>query len=92
MMDPRESKNTKPLEEVILVFIHPDYPDCRVMIGTELTEELRSALVEFSKKNYDVFAWSQGDVPGIDPQVTMHKLFTNLDHLLVCQKKRKFAS
>ena len=43
------------------------------------------------KKNYDVFAWSQGDVLGIDPQVAVHKLFTNSDHSLVCQKRRKFA-
>ena len=50
------------------------------MIGTELTNELRCALVEFLKRNFDVFAWSQGDVPGIDPQVAMHKLFTNPEH------------
>ena len=39
------------------------------MIRTELTEELRSALVEFLKKNYDVLVRSQGDVLGIDPHV-----------------------
>ena len=50
LVDPRESKNTKPLEEVALVSIHPDYLDRHVMIWTELTEELRSALVEFLKK------------------------------------------
>ena len=41
------------------------------MIGTELIEELQSALVEFFKKNYDVFARSQGDVLGIDPYVAI---------------------
>ena len=61
------------------------------MVGTELTEELRSALVEFLKKNNDVFAWSQGNVLGIDPQVAVHKLFTDPNHPLVCQKRRKFA-
>ena len=49
--DPREIENTKPLKEVTLISIHPDYPDCHVMIGTELTEELRKPLVEFLKKN-----------------------------------------
>ena len=43
------------------------------------------------KKNYDVFAWSQSNVPGIDPQVTIQKLFTNPDHSLVCQKIKKFS-
>ena len=58
LVDLRETENTKPLEEVAPISIHPDYPNRHVMIGTELTEELRSALVEFLKKNYDVFAWS----------------------------------
>ena len=51
LVDPRETKNTKPLEKVTPIFIHPNYPDRHVMIETELTEELRSALVEFLKKN-----------------------------------------
>ena len=54
--DPREMENTKPLEEVAPIFIHLDYSDRHVMIGTQLTEELRKALVEFLKKKYDVFA------------------------------------
>ena len=58
LVDPRESENIKPLEEVTPVFIHPNHPNRKVMIITELTEELRIALVEFLKKNYDVFAWS----------------------------------
>ncbi|GFZ12709.1 hypothetical protein Acr_23g0010940 [Actinidia rufa] len=61
------------------------------MIGTKLTDELRFALVNFLKNNSDVFAWSQGDVPGIDPDVAMHKLFTNPKYSPVRQKRRKFA-
>ncbi|GFZ08820.1 hypothetical protein Acr_20g0006280 [Actinidia rufa] len=68
LVDPRESKNTKPLEEVAPLSIHPDHLDRHVKIRTELTKELRSALVKILKKNFDVFAWSQGDVPMIDPQ------------------------
>ena len=56
--DPRETENTKPLEEVVPISIHPNYPDRQVMIGTELTDELRIALIDFLKKNSDVFAWS----------------------------------
>ena len=52
---------------------------------------LRSTLVEFLKKNYDVFAWSQGDVLRIDPQVTIHKLFTDPNYPSILQKRRKFA-
>ena len=76
----RESKNTKLLEEVTPVSIHLDHPDCHIMVEIELTEELQVALVEFLKRNYDIFAWSQGDVLGINPQVTTHRLFTDPDY------------
>ncbi|XP_057506528.1 uncharacterized protein LOC130789725 [Actinidia eriantha] len=91
LADPRDTKNAKPLEEVTPISIHPDYPDRHVMIGTELIDELRTTLVEFLKGNFDVFAWSQGDIPGIDPQIATHKLFTNPKPPLVRQKRRKFA-
>ncbi|GFZ02291.1 hypothetical protein Acr_15g0008990 [Actinidia rufa] len=91
LADPRETENTKPLEEVAPISIHPDYPDRHIMIETELTNELRSALINFLKKNSDVFAWSQGDVPSINPKVAMHKLFANPEHSPVRQKRRKFA-
>ena len=58
LIDPRETKNTQPLEETIPISIHPEYPDRHVMIGTELAEEQSNALVEFLKRNFDVFAWS----------------------------------
>ena len=45
------------------------------MIGTELTKELRIALEEFFKMNYDVFAWSKDDVLGIDPQVVTQTIY-----------------
>ena len=89
--DPQEIEKTKPIGEVTPISIHPDYLECHVMIETKLIKELRKALVEFLKKNYDVFSWSQGDILGIDPQVAVHKLFTNPDHSPVRQKRRKFA-
>ncbi|GFS42083.1 hypothetical protein Acr_00g0078010 [Actinidia rufa] len=54
LVDHREKNNIKPLEEVAIVFIHLDYPGCHVMIGTTLNEDMRNALVEFLKKNYNV--------------------------------------
>ena len=60
LANPRETKNTKPLEEVTSISIHPDFSDHHVMIEieTELSKELRTTLVESLKKNYDVFIWS----------------------------------
>ncbi|PSS08043.1 Actin cytoskeleton-regulatory complex protein [Actinidia chinensis var. chinensis] len=42
-------------------------------------------------RKYDVFTWSQGEVLGIDPHIALHKLFSNTDHPLGRQKRRKFA-
>ena len=77
LVDPRELENTEPLEEVTPVSIHPDHPDRHVMIGTGITEKLRITLIKFLKENYDIFAWSQADVLGIDHQVVTHRLFTS---------------
>ena len=41
LVDPKESKNTKPLKEIAPVSIPLAYPDHHVMIGTKLTTELR---------------------------------------------------
>ena len=40
LTDSGEIKNTKSLEEVAPISIHPDSPDCHIMIATKLTEEL----------------------------------------------------
>ncbi|GFY95446.1 hypothetical protein Acr_10g0008310 [Actinidia rufa] len=74
MKFPTSTGISEALEEVTPIPIHPDYPDHHVMIETKLNEELRNALVEFLKENYDVLAWSQGDILGIDPQIAVHKL------------------
>ena len=50
LVDSKEIENTTPIEKIVPISMHPDYPDRHVMIGTELTEELRNALVEFLKK------------------------------------------
>ena len=56
LVDSIETENTKPFEEVVPISIHPDYPNRHIMIGIELTNELRFALINFLKKNSDVFA------------------------------------
>ena len=60
-------------------------------IGSKLTEGLRRRLIEFLRSNYDCFAWSDADMPGIDPEVIMHKLQVDPLHQPVTQKRRKFA-
>ena len=43
-------------------------------VGADLEEKTKKDLVQFLKKNTDVFAWSHEDMPGIDPSVITHRL------------------
>ena len=38
----------------------------------------------------DVFAWNYEDIPGLDPQVAMHRLDINPDAKPVKQQQRRF--
>ncbi|KAL2237798.1 UNVERIFIED_CONTAM: Retrovirus-related Pol polyprotein from transposon [Sesamum indicum] len=50
------------------------------------------AMIEFLRKNADMFAWSPSDFTRVDPEVIMHRL--NVDPMVrpVQQRKRSFGS
>ena len=48
-----------------------------VKIGSQLSDLLKKQPVNFLKENHDVFAWTNDDMPGIDPRVIVHWLSTN---------------
>ena len=60
-------------------------------IGTTLSPEMRTRLIQFLKENLDVFAWSHEDMLGIAPGVIQHKLNVNPEWKPVKQKRRVFA-
>ena len=60
-------------------------------IGTTLSLKIRTRLVQFLKKNLDVFAWSQEDMPGISPKVIQHRLNVDPEKKPVQQRQRVFA-
>ena len=62
------------------------------MVGANLEEKNKKDHVQFLKKNIDVFAWSDEDMPGIDPSVITHRLNICPSFKLVRQKKRVFTS
>ena len=74
MIEEKEDDKVKALEEVELV---DGMTTKTTRIGTTLSPEMRSMLVQFLKENLDVFAWSHKDMPGISPRVTEHKLNVN---------------
>ena len=43
-------------------------------VGAKLPPQEKEKLVEFLKRNIDVFAWDACDAPGIDPTFICHHL------------------
>ncbi|XP_050278100.1 uncharacterized protein LOC126719609 [Quercus robur] len=88
MMEEKEEDKVEALEEVELV---EGKTTKTTRIGTTLSPEMRSRLIQFLKENLDVFAWSHEDMPGILPNVIEHKLNVNPEKKPIQQKRRAFA-
>ena len=88
MIKEKEEDKVKALEEVELV----DRMTTRMTrIGTTLSPEMRSRLVQFLKENLNVFTWSHEDMPSISPRVIEHKLNVNPKKKPIQQKRRAFT-
>lgn len=61
------------------------------LIGEILEEEEREELVDFLRKNEDVFAWSPHELLRIDPSITYYESRIKSDFKLVKQKLRGFG-
>ncbi|XP_065623880.1 uncharacterized protein LOC112029605 [Quercus suber] len=79
---------TEVLEDVLL---QENDPKKFTRIGTSMKEKAKEDLVQFLKKNADVFAWSHDDITGIDPSVITHRLNVSPSSKPIRQKKRVFA-
>ena len=54
-----------------------DDPERFFQVGAQLPQLEREQLVEFLRKNVDVFAWDAYEAPGIDPNFICHQLNVN---------------
>ena len=66
-------------------------PERCTRVGADLEEKNKKDLIQFLKKNTDVFAWSHEDMLGIDPNVITHRLNVCPSFEPVRQKKMVFA-
>ena len=80
MINEKEEDKVETLETVELV---KGETAKMTRIGTTLSPEMRTRLVQFLKENLDVFTWSHGDMPGISPKVIQHKLNVDPEKKLV---------
>nr|KYP34074.1 Transposon Ty3-G Gag-Pol polyprotein [Cajanus cajan] len=62
-----------------------------VKIGVSLAKEDEEGLLTVLKSNVSAFAWSAGNMPGIDPDFLHHRLMVDPNAKPVIQKRRKFG-
>ena len=86
-----EERRGKPAENLVPIPLIQGEPDKVTYVGALLPEFLKTKLTSFLQENSNVFAWTAGDMPGIDPQLITHKLNVDPERKTVKQKKRNFA-
>jgi len=50
-----------------------------IFMSKSLSPSEKEDLISLVREYIDVFAWNYKDMPGLDPQVAMHRLNINLD-------------
>ena len=68
-------------EEFMKIMIGDD-PEKFFQVGFQLPQQEREELVEFLKRNIDIFAWNAYEAPGVDPDFICHHLNVNPLRLL----------
>lgn len=78
-------------DEVESVILDPAFPDQVVQVGATLPPEVKEQVISLFRKYRQVFAWKTEDMPGVSPDLAVHRL--NIDPRIkpVQQKKRDFA-
>ena len=69
----------------LIDFRAPDQPR-ELRIGSSLSPEERSRLIDLLRSYLDVFAWSYEDMPGLGPTIVQHHL-PILPHARLVKKK-----
>ncbi|GAV66042.1 hypothetical protein CFOL_v3_09553, partial [Cephalotus follicularis] len=86
-----EPERPQPVEDVLQVPTEEGNNENVFQVGSELGEAEKGELITFLRDNKDVFAWSAEEVPGISPDVMVHKLSVDSARSQTRQKKRNFA-
>ena len=88
MIEEKEEDKVEALETVELV---EGETTKMTRIGTTLSLDMKTRLVQFLKENLGVFTWSHEDMLGISPKVIEHKLNVDPKKKPIQQRLRVFA-
>ncbi|GAV60173.1 hypothetical protein CFOL_v3_03704, partial [Cephalotus follicularis] len=69
-----DPERPQPVEDVLQVPMEEGNSEKVFQVGSQLGEAEKGELITFLRDNKDVFAWSAEEVPGISPDVMVHKL------------------
>ena len=70
---PAKEAKCEDLEKLVV----GDDPEKFFQIGAQLLPQKKEVLVEFLKRNVEVFAWNAYEAPGVDPSSICHHLNVN---------------
>ena len=87
MKGPAEEAKCEDLEK----FAVSDNPEKFFQVGAQLSPQEKEELVEFLKRNIDVFAWNAYEVSGVDPSFICHYLNVNPSIISKKQPPRRFS-
>jgi hypothetical protein len=92
-LDPREDfqqERLEPTEDLKEISIGPETHHT-TKIGTSLSPEEETALIDLLRRNLDLFAWNPSEMPGMDPDVACHHLSIKPGVKPVVQRKIKMG-
>ena len=88
MIEEKEKEKVEALETVELV---DGEPMKTTRVGTNMSANMKKKLIQFLKKNIDVFAWSHKDMLGISPKVIQYRLNVDPEKKPVQQRRWVFT-
>ena len=78
------TSNEVKCEDLVKITIGDD-PEKFFQVGSQLPQQEKKELVEFLKRNIDVFSWNTYEAPGVDPDFICHHL--NVNPLVIPKKQ-----
>ena len=81
-----EEVKCEDLEKIVM----GDDPEKLFQVGAQLPPQEKEELIEFLRKNIDVFAWSAYEAPRVDPSFICHNL--NVNPLVTPKKQPPWRS
>ncbi|XP_022014325.1 uncharacterized protein LOC110913815 [Helianthus annuus] len=86
-----EGESSKSEEDKQRLIINPKYPEQRIRVNPNLSQETLSYLEKLLTHHSDVFAWCPEDMTGIPRNIAEHELRIPPDVKPMVQKKRSIA-